>query len=192
MDLSEDQHQVTRLLAGLGEHPDGLEKLSRLVYDDIHRLAHFQRRGFKGGETLRTTALVHEAFLKVFGNHTREISNRQHLMRIMTLAMRQIIVDHARRQLAEKRGGNAVHVELEEDHLADTLRDAEQILDVEQAISRLDETDSEMAELVAARFYAGLNTEEIAEMMGVSQRTVQRQIKRANVWLRFELKGNLD
>lgn len=192
MNSNSDQHQVTLLLADLDQHPEGLDRLSRLVYDDIHRLARYHRQGFKGGETLRTTALVHEAFLKVFGGNVQAISDRQHLMRIMTLAMRQIIVDHARRQLADKRGGHAVHVEFDEDRLADTHRDAERILDVEKAISSLSQTDSELADLVAARFFAGLNTEEIAEMAGVSQRTVQRQLKRANAWLRYELQGQPD
>lgn len=192
MTTNEDQHQVTRLLADLGGTPDGLDRLSRLVYADIHRLARYHRQGFKGGETLRTTALVHEAFLKVFGKDTQGISDRQHLMRIMTLAMRQIIVDHARRQLTEKRGGNAVHVELEEDRLAATHGDAARILDVEKAILSLAQTDSDLANLVSARFYTGLETSEIAEMMGISQRTVQRQLKRANAWLRYELQDNPD
>ena len=182
-----DQHAVTRLLADLGEQPQALDQLSRLVYDDIHRLARFQRRGFKGGETLRTTALVHEAFLKVFSKNGQTISDRQHLMRIMTLAMRQIIVDHARRQLAEKRGGDAVHVELNEQQVAANRQDAERILDVEAAIERLAEIDQDLGDIIAARFYGGLTTHEIADMQSVSVRTVQRQLQRANAWLRFEL-----
>jgi len=186
---SNEQHQVTQLLAHLGKTPDALDRLARLVYDDIHRLARHQRQGFKGGETLRTTALVHEAFLKVFRTDDATIHDRSHLMRVMALAMRQIIVDHARRQLAEKRGGDAVHVALDEQQVSDSQVDAERILDIEQAIKRLGETDSTLADLVAARFYTGLSTDEIADMQGVSRRTIQRQLKRANVWLRFELQG---
>ncbi|TVQ40539.1 MAG: sigma-70 family RNA polymerase sigma factor [Wenzhouxiangella sp.] len=184
-----DQHQVTQLLAHLGDSPDALDRLARLVYDDIHRLARHQRQGFKGGETLRTTALVHEAFLKVFRHEGTEINDRSHLMRVMAMAMRQIIVDHARRHLAEKRGGDAIHVELDEQSVGDERMDAERILDVENAIIRLGETDDALAELVAARFYGGLTTDDIASMQGVSRRTVQRQLKRANAWLRFELQG---
>lgn len=181
------QQQVTQLLAHLGDSPDALDRLARLVYDDIHRLARHQRQGFKGGETLRTTALVHEAFLKVFRHDEAAIHDRTHLMRVMSLAMRQIIVDHARRQLAEKRGGDAIHVELDEQQVADVCVDAGRILDVERAIERLAESDQALAELVAARFYAGLSTDDIADIQGVSRRTVQRQLKRANAWLRFEL-----
>ncbi|MCH8476677.1 MAG: sigma-70 family RNA polymerase sigma factor [Wenzhouxiangella sp.] len=186
----DEQQQVTQLLEHLGESPDALDRLARLVYDDIHRLARHQRQGFKGGETLRTTALVHEAFLKVYRHHDAAIHDRSHLMRVMSLAMRQIIVDHARRRLADKRGGDAIHVELDEQQVADACIDAGRILDVEQAIERLGQTDEDLAELVAARFYAGLSTDDIADILGVSRRTVQRQLKRANAWLRFELQDN--
>ena len=83
----------------------------------------------------------------------------------------------------------AIHVELDEQQVADTRIDAERILDVEQAIDRLSESDNTLADLVAACFYAGLSTDDIANMQGVSRRTVQRQLKRANAWLRFELQG---
>lgn len=182
-----EQHTVTRLLADIGQQPRALEQLSKLVYEDIHRLARFQRGGFKGGETLRTTALVHEAFLKVFDRDDPAISNRQHLMRIMTLAMRQIIVDHARRQLTEKRGGDAVHIELDEQQVAASLEDSERVLDIEAAIERLSEIEESLGQIIAARFYGGLTTEEIADMQGVSPRTIHRQLQRANAWLRFEL-----
>ncbi len=185
-----EQHTVTRLLADIGQQPQALERLSRLVYDDIHRLARFQRGGFKGGETLRTTALVHEAFLKVFDRDDPTINDRQHLMRIMTLAMRQIIVDHARRQLAEKRGGEAIHVELDEQQHATGRQDAERVLDVETAIERLSEVDKALGQIIAARFYGGLTIDELAEMQGISPRTIQRQLQRANAWLRFELQDS--
>ena len=187
MSDSTEQHQVTQLLASLGQREDALEQLSRLIYADIHRLAKFHRQGFKGGETLRTTALVHEAFLKVFSSDTDYINDRQHLLRIMTLAMRQIIVDHARKQLSQKRGSDAVHLPLDEQQLGACGQDAARILDVEAAIQRLNERDKSLADIVSARYYAGLTTEEIAEMEQVSRRTVQRQLRRANAWLRLEL-----
>ncbi|MGY6631244.1 MAG: ECF-type sigma factor [Wenzhouxiangella sp.] len=190
MSNENEKHTVTRLLADIGRQPQALEQLSRLVYDDIHRLARFQRGGFKGGETLRTTALVHEAFLKVFDRDDPTLNDRQHLMRTMTLAMRQIIVDHARRQLAEKRGGEAIHVELDEQQVAASRDDAERVLDIEAAIERLSEVDEALGQIIAARFYGGLTIEEIADMQGVSPRTVQRQLQRANAWLRFELQDD--
>jgi len=187
-DNSEQQTQVTQLLERLGTSPGSLGRLAEAVYEDIHRLAHFQRYQMQAGETLRTTALVNEAFLKVFREGgDLSITNRQHLMRLMVIAIRQIIVDHARRHLAQKRGGDAVHVELDEGQVAASHEDATRVLDMEAAIKRLDEMDEELGDLVAARFFAGYTTDELAELTGVSRRTVQRQLQRANAWLRFEL-----
>ena len=189
---SEEQHQVTQLLAHLGDSPHALNRLAELVYADIHRLARQQRLGSSRDETLRTTALVHEAFLKVFRSDLSDINDRSHLMRILVLAMRQIIVDHARKRLAEKRGGDAVHVAFEGQVAADGRNDAERVLDIEKALAQLAEIDGSLVDLVTARFYAGLNADEIAEMQGISRRTVQRQLKRASVWLRFELSDQPD
>ncbi len=184
----EQQTQVTQLLERLGTSPGSLERLADAIYEDIHRLAHFQRYQMRAGETLRTTALVNEAFLKVFREDgDSSISNRQHLMRLMAMAIRQIIVDHARRHLAQKRGGDAVHLEFDEGHMAASQEDAARVLDMETAVERLSAMDEELGDLVAARFFAGYTTDELAELAGVSRRTVQRQLQRANAWLRFEL-----
>jgi len=185
---TEQKTQVTQLLERLGNSPGTLERLADAVYADIHRLAHFQRYQMQAGETLRTTALVNEAFLKVFREDgDSSITNRQHLMRLMVVAIRQIIVDHARRHLAQKRGGDAVHVELDEGKIAASQEDAVRVLDMETAIERLNEMDEELGDLIAARFFAGYTTDELAELTGVSRRTVQRQLQRANAWLRYEL-----
>ena len=184
---NDDQHQVTQLLAKLNESPHSLERLADLVYKDIHRLAHHQRYQMQAGETMRTTALVNEAFLKVFRTDDSAISDRRHLMRIMAKAIRQIIVDHARRNLAQKRGGDAIHVELDEARIPASRDDAARVRDMESAIRRLTDMDEELSDLVSARFFAGYTTDELAELAGVSRRTVQRQLKRANAWLRFEL-----
>ena len=185
---NDQQTQVTQLLERLGSSTGSLGRLAEAVYEDIHRLAHFQRYQMQAGETLRTTALVNEAFLKVFRDDgDSSITNRQHLMRLMAIAIRQIIVDHARRQLAQKRGGDAIHVEFDEGQVAATQDDAARVLDMESAIERMSDMDEELGELVAARFFAGYTTDELAELTGVSKRTVQRQLQRANAWLRFEL-----
>ncbi|QOC23008.1 sigma-70 family RNA polymerase sigma factor [Wenzhouxiangella sp. AB-CW3] len=192
MNRQDDDHrtQVTQLLERLGSGSGSLERLAEVVYEDIHRLAHFQRYQMQAGETLRTTALVNEAFLKVFREDAQSsISNRQHLMRLMAIAIRQIIVDHARRHLAQKRGGNAIHIELDESQVAASHEDAARVLDMEAAIERLGEMDEQLSVLVSARFFAGYSTDELAELTGVSRRTVQRQLQRANAWLRFELDG---
>lgn len=181
------RHEVTRLLQAIEREPDSLERLTELVYDDIRRLAHHQQSGASRSPTLQTTALVHEAFLKVFDRDLQQIENRQHLIRLMGCAMRQIIVDHARSRLAQKRGGDRTPSGTDPDDLAGNLADARQVLDVERAFQQLERLDPDLAELVAAHFFAGYSTEELAESQGVSRRTVQRQLKRANAWLRLAM-----
>ena len=186
--LSEED-QVTVLLEQLGQSPDSLQHLADIVYDDIHRLAQSQRRRMGGGETMRTTALVHEAYLKVFRDQGISISNREHLMRLMVKTIRQVIVDHARNQSAQKRGGDAPHLPLDEELVDGNEKDAAWVIDFDNAISRLADMDSELADIVTARYFAGHTTEEIADMIKASRRTVQRQLKRANAWLRVELQS---
>ena len=182
-----DDDQITLLLSRLGRSPESLEQLANIVYDDIRQLARAQRARMGTGETLRTTALVHEAYLKLFRDEGLSISNRQHLKRLMVRTIRQVIVDHARSQLARKRGGDAVHLPLEEQQAAAAERDVAWVLDMDAAINRLSDLDRELADIVAARYFAGNTTDEIAEMANVSRRTVQRQLQRANAWLRIEL-----
>ncbi len=182
-----DEDQITLLLERLGSSPESLEQLTEIVYDDIRRLARHQRARMGTGETLRTTALVHEAYMKLFRDTGVSISNRQHLNRLMVRTIRQVIVDHARSQMARKRGGDAAHLPLEEGLVADDERDVAWVLDMNAAINRLAEMDSELADIVTARYFAGNTTEEIADMADISRRTVQRHLKRANAWLRLEL-----
>lgn len=183
-------NEVTQLLGEIDRDADALQRLTELVYDDIRRLAHFQRFGTGRSPTLQTTALVHEAFLKVFDRDGdgKPIENRTHLMRLMGRAMRQIIVDHARGRLAIKRGGDRVESGLDPDDLAGELDDARQVLEIENAFEQLERLDPELAEVVAAHFFAGYTTEELAESQSVSRRTVQRQLKRAGAWLSLSLR----
>lgn len=187
--MSERQEtQVTRLLNHINERPGAMEELSELVYHDIHKLAHYQRFAMRAGETLRTTALVHEAFLKIFKDDNWQIEDRQHLMRLMARTIRQIIVDHARRKLAQKRGAGAAHEPLEDHALADTSdREAATVLDMESALARLERIDPDLAETVSARFFAGYTVIEIAEIKSVSRNTIYRDLKRATAWLRLDM-----
>ncbi len=182
-----DEDPITLLLEQLRSSPESLEQLTEIVYDDIRRLARHQRARMGTGETLRTTALVHEAYMKLFRDTGVAITNRQHLNRLMVRTIRQIIVDHARSQLASKRGGSAAHLPLEEGLVAADEHDMAWVLDMNAAINRLADLDGELPDIVTARYFAGNTTEEIADMADVSRRTVQRQLKRANAWLRMEL-----
>ncbi len=190
---NDDQGEVTRLLRDLNDSPELLEQVTAMVYQDIHKLAHRQRHQLGSSPTLRTTALAHEAFLKIFHNGHHQANDRVHMMRLLARAMRQIIVDHARQRLSKKRGQGAPHLELNDEVVAEkTRQQAAAVIDMERALEQLERIDSNLAEMVSAHFYGGLTTEEIAEIQGKSRRTVQRDFKRAFAWLRMSLESGSD
>ena len=180
------QGEVTELLRKMKQDQDTFDQLTRMVYDDIRQMARVRRKEFRQSPTLQTTAVVHEAFAKFFqGNH--HITDRQHLMCLMSRVIRQVIVDHARRQMRQKRGSDPVRSDAEVENLPASVSDAAQVLDLEAALDRLDEVDSELVDLVCGYYFAGHSAEELARLNNVSTRTVHRHLKRAATWLRFEL-----
>lgn len=182
---SADSGQVTQLLDRLQDSPETLDRIMSLVYDDIHRIAHFQRQSMNMPSP-RTTVLVHEAFIKLFGDEIPQINNRKHLKYISAMTVRHLIVDMARSQLAQKRGGGAWHTGLDNEVQPAQADDAEYVLFVEQTLTELEKFDQELAELIIGTYYGGYTASELAEMTGTSLRTVQRQLKRARGWLKFE------
>lgn len=159
---------ITHLLAAHRDGvPDAFGQLVSLVYADLQRVARGQRRRMGAGETLNTTALVHEAYAKIVDQAGARFADRGHFLAIAAVAMRQILVDHARHRTRDKRGGGAVHAPLDE---------------VEERIGR-------DARVVECRYFAGLTEEETAEALEVSVRTVQREWLKARAWLRRELGG---
>jgi RNA polymerase sigma factor (TIGR02999 family) len=171
--------EVTRLL-GLARHGDrdAVDRLFPLVYAELRGLARSQvRRG--SGATLNATGLVHEAYLKLAGPAPVRAESRAHFLAIAGRAMRQVLVDRARMQQAKKRGGGAMPI---------TLLDGDAVLEIDpvrmlalnQAIEGL---DSRQRQVVEARFFAGLEETEIAELLGVSERTVRREWVKARAWL---------
>jgi RNA polymerase sigma factor (TIGR02999 family) len=129
---------------------------------------------------------VHEAYLKLMGNAPPQLSNRAHLLGVAARAMRQVLVEHARRRLAAKRGGGGVAVTLVEEIAARELP-SEQLLALEEALTRLDGFSPRLRQVVECRFFAGLTEDETAEILGVTARTVQRDWARARAWLYQEL-----
>jgi RNA polymerase sigma factor (TIGR02999 family) len=180
--------EVTELLRRMKQDQDTLDQLTRMVYDDIRQLARVRRKEFRQSPTLQTTAVVHEAFAKLFqGDH--RIANRQHLMCLMSRVIRQVIVDHARRQMRQKRGSDPLRSDAEVEELPASVSDAAQVLDLEAALDRLEEVDPELVDLVCGYYFAGRSAQELAETIGVSPRTVHRHLQRASTWLRFELEA---
>ena len=157
-----------------------------LVYSQLRRIA-ARQLGRDPAQTLTPTALVSEAFLKLSEGTRVDINDRRHFFSLAARAIRQTVIDHARERLAQKRGGGLLHAQLDEAGVADPALDAEQALAIDQALNALDGQDSELAEMISWRVFAGLSTAQIAQLRGVSERTVQRELGVARNYLRLAL-----
>jgi RNA polymerase sigma factor (TIGR02999 family) len=163
------------------------EKLVPLVYDQLKRLARRYMRRERAGHTLQTTALVHEAYLKLVGQHSPHWQSRDQFYGIAAQLMRRILIDHARRHLREKRGGTQVILPLEEP-LAFTPEHSEDLLKLDEALDRLSKLDPRQSRIVELRFFGGLSVEETSRFLNVSPITVKRDWAVARVWLYGELR----
>ncbi len=163
-----------------------LDRLFGSVYQELHRIAHDVLRHERTDHTLGTTGLVHEAYFKLVDQNRVEWHDRAHFFGVASRAMRQILVDYARRRGAVKRGGRVQLLALEEGLVSAEER-AQGLLAVDEAVTRLAAHDSGLAQVVECRFFAGLTEEETAEATGASLRTVQRRWRRAKAWLYQEL-----
>lgn len=166
---------VTRILKTVGAK-EGLpsEDLLPLVYDELRSLAAARMRGEAEGQTLQATALVHEAWIRVSGKGGRTWNNRAHFFRVAALEMRRILVENARRKACLKRGPNMERVDLEGIDLAETQPD-DRILLIDEMLQRLELEDSDSARIITLKFFGGLTNAEVADMEGVSERTIERQ-----------------
>jgi RNA polymerase sigma factor (TIGR02999 family) len=181
--------EVTQLLAALsGGDRDALNKLIPLVYDELRGLASRALRREHPGRTLATTALVHEAFIRLVDQRQVRWQDRNHFLAVAAQAMRRILVDHARARKAAKRGGGGPVVALDEAVAAAEERGGE-LTALDEALTRLGEIDPQQARVVELRFFGGLTIEETGEVTGVSPATVKRDWTMAKAWLRREVSG---
>ena len=160
--------------------------LFAMVYADLKRLAHNRRASGPRYETLDTTGLVHEAYLKLVGGEGAAGANRGHFFNVASQTMRQVLVDYARAQLREKRGGGVKAQPLDDAQVA-TNREAETIVAIDRALERLAVESPRTARVFEARYFAGLSTEETGTAVGASQRPIERDWSNARKWLRNEL-----
>ena len=179
--------QITLLLQRLRHGDSGARNvLVSLVYPHLKKMAAQQLRRERPGHTLQPTALVHEVFLRLAGDEGVAWQNRSHFYALSAELMRQILVDYARRRRSAKRGGGAAVLELEE-WQARIEEHPERVLDVDRLLTRLSSLDERQAKVVEMRYFAGLTEEEIAEALGVSERTVKRDWTLARAWMLKEL-----
>lgn len=182
-------HQVTLALqAARGGDAAALNEAFHLVYDEVRAIARARVARAGAGSTLDTTAVVHEAYLKLARHGGMEWADRQHFLAVASSAMRQVLLDHARQHLAAKRGGGAAHVPLTEADAAVEAQ-ARDILALDAALGRLAAMDPELARLVELRYFGGLTIEETARALDVSDATVKRAWRRARAFLHRELAG---
>ena len=159
--------------------------LVELVYHDLHKLASSFLRRNRPGHTLQTSALLNEAYLRLAGSASMRFQDRQHYVRVAACAMRQVLVDHARRRNAQKRDGGPP-VEFERPGWIDAGK-MEEYLTIDASLQKLAAIDPRQAEIVELRFFGGLSVEETAQALAISEKTVKRDWSMARAWLRGEL-----
>lgn len=179
--------QVTRSLQALSQgHREALDGLMPVVYEELRRIAHRQLRSERAGHTLNTTGLVHEAYLRLVDIRQVDWRDKAHFFAMAARAMRRVLIDYARTRNREKRGGDDVRVSLSEAGLA-AIEYSEDLLALDEALSRLERYDARQCRVIEYRCFAGLTIEETATVMETSAATVKRDLAFARAWLNREL-----
>ncbi len=183
------QHgQITRLLHDISAgRSQAMDELLPLVYAELRRMAGARMSSERGSHTLQPTALVHEAFLRLTGGKTMDFENRAHFFGAAAEAMRRILVESARRRSSLKRGGDQIRLELTQIDLTASQSDPEQLLALDELISKLERHDRSIGTVVKLRHFVGMTVQEVADAMGSSPRTVHRQWNTGRAWLKQEL-----
>jgi RNA polymerase sigma factor (TIGR02999 family) len=180
-------HEISRLLRCWSEGDESaLDALAPLVYDELHKLAHHYMRREGRGHILQTTAVIHEAFLRLVRSRPADWKDRTHFFGICARLMRQILVDFARTQKSQKRGGETVRLECEDAPDLPAERDID-LLALDEALTSLSRVDARKGRIVELRFFGGLSVEETAEVLKVSPDTVTRDWRLARAWLLKEM-----
>jgi RNA polymerase sigma factor (TIGR02999 family) len=178
---------VTLLLSAWADGDEGaLRELMPLVYHELRRIAQHHMSGQPPGHTLQPTALIHEAFVKLIGGGEKNFRNRTHFFAVASMAMRQVLVNHANARLTRKRGGGAVNVSIEDGEAA-VQREATNVLALDDALKTLHVMDPRKSRVVELRYFGGLSIEETSEALGISTVTVTRDWQAARAWLAREL-----
>ena len=182
--MSSSDIDITGLLVEMreGEH-DALDRLFPLVYDELRRIARSQLRKLRPGQTLNTTGLVHDAYVKLVNQGQARWQDRAHFFAVSALAMRQILINYAQQKGAQKRGGGWQRIDFEEALMAPEER-ADVLLTLDDALTRLTAIDARLGRVVEYRFFGGMTEKEIAHVLGLTERTVRRDWQKARALLK--------
>lgn len=181
-------NDVTRILNSIHQgNPKAADELMPLVYGELRKLAAARMAQESPGQTLQPTALVHEAWLRLVGDTNPQFDGRAHFFAAAAEAMRRILIDNARRKKAQRHGGGRERVDIHELELAASAKDDE-LLAVDDALEKLTSEDADLAKLVKLRFFAGFTNKQVAEVLGVSEPTVERRWAFARAWLFNQLR----
>jgi len=182
-----EQVEITHLLRRWSEGDrSALDQAMPLLYERLRDLAHERRRHQPAEPSLNTTALVHEAYLRLTAGVPLDLRDRQHFLALAARVMRNLLVDHARARNAAKRGGGATVAELDEDAWISTV-DLDAVSELEDALRKLEAADARQGLIVEQHYFGGLSTDEIACVLEVSPTTVKRELRSARAWLAAEL-----
>ena len=178
--------EITRLLLNWsGGEREALDRLIPLVYSQLRQMAHARLREERPDHTLNTTALVHEAYVKLVDINQVQWHDRAHFLAMASRLMRRILVDYWRKKKAYKRGGEFQQIELDEALLMSSAR-PETVLDLDDALARLERLNPRQSEVIEYRYFGGMTSEETAEVLGISRATVERDLRAARAWLARE------
>lgn len=187
--MNKNKGEITQLLLEVHKGSErAYKQLFPLVYDELKRLAYSKLRNERDDITLTETALVHEVYLRMIDQTKIKAEDKNHFLAISARCMRQILVDHARKKKAEKRGGDQQDVTYI-DELMKAHHEADELLDLDKKLDELAQLDERMAEVVVLRFFGQMTVHATAEILNVSERTVKRDWAKARGWLYKELKG---
>ncbi len=178
---------VTRILQGAAYSADAVEEILPHVYDELRRMAAMSLKKERSGHTLVATELVHEAYLRLFGGEQPQYTDRRHFFATASIAIRRILVEHARRKRANKRIPPEAVVALDNAPEPSTSTDVD-LLALDEALTALAEFEPRMAQVVELRYFGGLSESEVAEVLEVSRATISRSWQTARVWLRRKMK----
>jgi RNA polymerase sigma factor (TIGR02999 family) len=188
--MTSSPQEITRLLSDWSQGDKAaLDKLTPLVYAELHHIARRQMSNERPGHTLQATALINEAYLKIAGQEGFGWQSRAHFFAVCAQVMRHILIDHARTHARDKRGGGAIHVSLDEAAVS-VEEQATDFIALDEALRALEALDPQKGRIIELRYYGGLSVEEVAEILKISPATVGREWRRAKAWLYHELKND--